>query len=176
MKPTVLRYSLFAIIAILVFSAIHVFFIIPPKVSFEAAEVAGYLTMTLSMVFVFFGIKHFRDHVNNGTLSFGQGMKVGLLIALGPAIFFALFDLLYVKVINPGWSDEYYSHYVQEATRGVPAAELPGKLKQIEDQKAFFEQPAMLFLVMFATVFIIGCIVTIISALTLRRKRQLANA
>ena len=173
MKETVLRYGFYAILAILILTAIHVFVLMPPAISYAAAEVVGYLTMTLSMVFVFFGIKHYRDQVNNGSLSFGEGLKIGLLIALGPAVFFSLFDLLYVKVINPGWTDEYYGHYVQEATKSTPASELPDKLKQIKDQREFFDNPVMLFLVMFVTVFIIGLIVSTISALTLRRQRKI---
>ena len=171
MKQTVLRYGLYAVILILVLTIVHVYWLSPPNISYAAAEVAGYLTMTLAMVFVFFGIKHYRDKVNNGSLSFGEGMKIGLLIALGPALVFALFDLLYVKVLNPGWADEYYSHYIAQARKDTPADQLPEKLQQIAEQREFWDKPHMLFLIMFATVFIIGTIVTIISALTLKRRR-----
>jgi hypothetical protein len=174
MKQIVFRYTVFATIAIIVFTAIHLFTM--SSMSYEAAEVAGYLTMVLAMIFVFFGIRKYRDHVNNGTLTFGQGLKVGLLIALGPAVFFALFDLLYVKVINPDWSDEYYNNYIRQATKSTPPDELPEKLKKLNEQKEFFSNPVMLFLVMFVTVFVIGAIVTIISALTLRRNRTAAVA
>lgn len=170
MKQVVFRYSLYAIIAILVLTAIHVFLLLP-NMNYDAAEVAGYLTMTLSMVFIFFGIRHYRDRVNNGSLSFGQGLKTGLLIALGPALFFALFDLLYVKVLNPSWSDDYYDYYIKKVTVSTPPDQLQAKLASLQADKEFFSQPMMLFLIMFATVFIIGAIITIISALTLRRTK-----
>ena len=91
--------------------------------------------------------------------------------ASAPIFPFALFDLLYVKVLNPGWADEYYSHYIAQARKDTPADQLPEKLQQIAEQREFWDKPHMLFLIMFATVFIIGTIVTIISALTLKRRR-----
>jgi hypothetical protein len=48
--------------------------------------------MLLAMVFVFLGIRHFRDHENEGMLTFGQGLKIGVLIVLIPAVAFGLFD------------------------------------------------------------------------------------
>lgn len=176
MKSTAFRYSIYAIIAILCFGAIHFFLLMPPRISWEAAEVAGYLTMTLAMVFVFFGMKHYRDKVNNGSLTFKDGLKIGLLIALGPAVFFALFDLLYVEVINPAWGDDYWGQYVEKMKKDTPADELPKKLKELQDMKEFWGKPHFLFLLMFATTFIIGAIVTIISALTLRRQKRTAAA
>jgi hypothetical protein len=172
MKSIVFRYGFFAIIAIICTCSIHYFILMRLNLDWQTAEVAGYLTMTLAMVFVFFGMRHYRDKVNNGSLSFGEGLKVGLLIALGPALFFALFDLLYVEVINPNWSDEYYSHYIEQARKDTPAADLPAKLKEMQEQKEFWSKPHILFLLMFITTFIIGAIVTIISALTLRRKER----
>ena len=40
---------------------------------YAATEVAGYLGMVLSLAFVFFGIRYYRDHVNGGNLTFGKG-------------------------------------------------------------------------------------------------------
>jgi hypothetical protein len=169
MKQVVFRYSIYATITIVILAAIHFYFINYPNVSWAVAEAAGWLSMVLAMIFIFFGIKHYRDHINGGSLSFGQGMKVGLLITLGPAVLFSLFDLLYVKVLNPNWSNDYFGYQVKEVTQSTPPDQLAEKLKELEEQKVFWEQPAMLFLLMFVTVFIIGIIITIISSLTLRR-------
>jgi hypothetical protein len=175
MKSTVYRYTLYSIIVILAFSAIHLF-IIMPMVSYGTAEVFGWLTMTLAQVFIFFGVKHYRDKVNNGSLNFGEGLKIGLLIALGPAVFFSLFDLLYIVVINPGWQDQYYADFVKRVKASTPPGELTAKLKKLEKEREFFSQPAMTFLVMFITVFVIGTIISIISALTLRRNKRMSTA
>jgi len=147
------------------------FYVIMPNVSYDNAEIAGYLTMLLSMIFVFMGIRYYRDHVNNGSLSLGEGLKIGVLIILIPSVFFGLFDVLYTEVLNPSWKQDYFNYYVAQAKASTPAADLPAKLKELEKGKEMFGSPAFQFALMAGTVFIIGLIVTIISSLTLRRQR-----
>jgi hypothetical protein len=168
MQRIVFRYGLFATLAIVAISAFNLF-ILSRFAGYTGQEVAGYLTMLVSMVFVVVGIRQYRDRVNNGLLSFWQGMKVGILIVLIPSVCFGLFDLLYTEVINPGWMDKYYSDYVAKITASTPPEKLDAALKKLADEKAFFSSPVMQFLVMGGTVFIIGLIVTVIASLTLRR-------
>jgi Protein of unknown function (DUF4199) len=171
MKQTVLRYGIYAAMLIVALMVFNLFFL-PKVASFAIQEVAGYLSILLSMIFVFLGVRHFRDHVNGGALSFIEGLKLGLLIALIPSVFFGLFDLLYTQVINPGWQEDYYNHYVQELKASTPADKLTAELEKLENQRKLFSKPYMEFLLMFLTVFVIGAIVTIISALTLRRNKS----
>lgn len=170
MKPTALRYGLYGTLAIVVLSAIHFFFILP-NASYNTSEIAGYLTMFLSMIFVFLGIRHYRDQVNGGYLSFGQGLKTGALISVVPAVAFGIFDTLYTQVINPSWMQSYHDHYVEELKKTTPPEKLGTALKELESQTAMFNNPVILFLLMVVTVFIIGLIVTIISAVALKRNR-----
>jgi Protein of unknown function (DUF4199) len=170
MKQVIFRYGMYATMTIVALSAIH-FFLIMPNVSWDGGEIAGYLTMILSMIFVFMGIRYYRDHVNRGSLSFGEGMKVGVLIVLIPAVFFGIFDILYTEVINPSWLDNYYSHYAERIKASAPPDKVEEKLTDLQKQKDIFSNPILQFLIMTATVFIIGLIATIISALALRRSK-----
>ncbi len=172
MKSIVFRYGIIATIVILLFGCLQLF-VIMPRSDYKTAEVTGYLTIVLAMIFIFFGIKKYRD-LNDGVLSFGQGLKAGLLIALMPAVFFALLDLLYTEVINPSWGEDYYQYHIQQLKETTPAGQLAAKIETLEKQKEIFGQPHMLFLIMFLTVFVIGAIVSIISALTLRRSKPVA--
>lgn len=169
MKPIVFRYGIIASIVILLFGCLQLF-VIMPRSDYKTAEVTGYLTIVLAMIFVFFGIKKYRD-LNDGLLSFGQGLKAGLLIALMPAVFFALFDLLYTEVINPSWGEDYYQYQVQQLKETTAPDQFEAKLGKLQQQKETYGKPYMLFLIMFLTVFVIGAIVSIISALTLRRSK-----
>ena len=170
MKPVIFRYGLYTGLAILVLTAIH-FFVVMPNVSWGASEFAGYLTMILSMIFVFMGIQYYRDHVNNGFLSFTQGLKLGALIVLIPAVCFALFDVFYTEVINPSWGDEYFSYYVEKIKASTPADRVEEELQKLQKNKEMFSNPFIQFSLMAVTVYVIGLIVTIISALTLRRHK-----
>ena len=174
MKSTLFRYSLYSVLVLLV-SGITQFFLFP-KCNFEVQEVIGYLTILLSMVFVFFGIRHYRNHVNGGLLSFGQGLKMGTLIILVPSVFFGLFDIFYSKVLNPDWQKDYLAYYTEKFRKTTPPDQLQAKLDSLHSQMEMFSNPVMEFLLMFATVFIVGFIVTIISSLTLMRKKTVTKA
>lgn len=171
MKSTVFRYGIFASLTILGLSLINLF-IVAKNAGYGVQEAAGYLTIFISMIFVFLGIRYYRDHVNDGFLGFGQGLKAGILIILLPAVFFGFFDVLYTEVINPTWANDYYGHYVEEIKRTTPSGDLAAALKKLQAQKDMFSNPVLQFLLMAATVFIIGLIVAIISSLALMRKKK----
>jgi hypothetical protein len=168
MNRTVFRYGIFATLTMLVLFAIQLF-LLANNSNLEANAVFGYLTMILCMVFVFLGIRYYRDHVSNGTLTFGRGLKIGILIVLIPAVFFGLFDILYTEVIDPGWKNEYYADAEAKIRANTPPDKVERKLKALDRNKEMFENPVFQFFLMAGTVFVIGFIVTIISALTLRR-------
>ena len=169
MKSTVYRYGIYATLTIIVLSYI-VFFLLK-NIDQSMQEVAGYLTMLLAMIFIFLGIRHFRDRVNGGYLTFGQGLKIGILIVLIPAVAFGLFDILYTEVLNPTWKEDYYSKYIEGLRKSVAADKLDAAIRKAEKEKEMFSKPVFQFLLMGGTVFIIGFIVTIISSLTLRRSK-----
>lgn len=171
MKQTAVRFGMYSLLSILVLSCIH-FFVLMYRLNYSQLEVVGYLTMTLPMIFVFFGIRYYRDEKNNGSLSFVRGLKVGVFIVLFPSIFFGLFDILYTEVFNPGWLNDYYHYQREQLIKNTAPDKLAVKLKAMKDQKEFFSNPFFQFLVVFLTVFLIGFIVSIISALALKRKPQ----
>jgi heme/copper-type cytochrome/quinol oxidase subunit 2 len=171
MKKTVFRYGMYATILIVTVSAFN-FFLLSKLTGEAGQEVAGYLTMLLSMIFVFIGIRHYRDYENGGRLSFGEGLKVGVLIVLIPSVFFGLFDLLYTEVINPNWLEEYYTKYADKLKASTAPEKLDAALKKLSAEKEIFSNPIYQFLLMAVTVFIIGFIVTIISSITLKKSRK----
>jgi predicted permease len=175
MKQTVIRYALYGTITILVLSILS-FYVLSKFLDLDTMEAGGYLTMLISMIFVFFGLRHYRNEVNGGFLTFGQGLKLGSLIVLFPAIIFALFDVLYAFVLNPQWKYEYMNQYLAGLKATVPADKLAAREKEMREMMEFFSNPVIQFLVMFGTVFIIGFIVTIISTLALRRKDPVVAA
>jgi len=174
MKQIILRYGIYSTIFII--ALMSVFFFLVRNLDYDKQEVAGYLSMLVSMIFVFLGIRHYRNEKNNGFLTFGQGLKIGVLIVLFPAVCFGLFDVLYTSVLNPHWMSDYNNYYLTHFKQSLPAAEFEAKKKQMEASMKLFSNPVTQFFIMFITVFIIGFIVTIISALALRRKPRVAIA
>ena len=173
MKQTILRYGIYSSLVLVAVGMINLL-ILAKSASYGVQEAVGYLAILLSMIFIFLGIRHYRDQVNGGSLSFAEGLKIGVLILLIPSVFFGLFDVLYTEVINPTWKEDYYKNYLEQMKSTVPAAQFEAERQKMETQKELFANPMMHFLLMSLTVFVIGFIVTIISSLALKRNKNYA--
>ncbi|MGD1944809.1 MAG: DUF4199 domain-containing protein [Croceivirga sp.] len=117
-------------------------------------EAFGYATIVASLLFVFFGIKYFRDKQNQGKISLKEGLVVGLLISIFTAIGIAFADYIYTAFVNP----DFFEEYAEMMRAKDPNVEIP----------EFTSGQAALF--MFAIVFIIGLIISLISSFILQRK------
>lgn len=170
MQKTVWRYGGFSSLIVAVFFCTTwlVYRINTPNFTNQA--ILNWIGIVLSLVFVTVGIKTFRDEVNHGQLWFSEGLKVGLLIALLPALTFGLLDVLYVKYINPSFFNQFYAHEISQMQAKHPATEWAARLKTIEKRRQFFGTAYGQFIVMTLSVFIVGTILTILSTLVLKRK------
>ena len=117
-------------------------------------EIFGYATIVASLLFVFFGIRHFRDKKNNGKVSFKQGIVLGLMISVVTAIGIAIADYIYTAFVNP----DFFTEYAEKIKAENPTAEI----------QEFTSAQAAVF--MFVIVFIIGLIISLISSLILQRR------
>jgi len=170
MKNTVLRYGIGSALSIFILFFISALLL--KHLDFNTQEIYGYASIIVSLLFVFFGIKHFRDTKNQGLLSFGKGLLIGLLITLFASVTFGVYNVVYVEYIDPNFTTEYYNHAVEQVSETLSGAELQAKLKQMEDEKDMFSNPFMNFSLMFLTVFMIGLIISLISSLILQNKKQ----
>jgi hypothetical protein len=166
MKKTVIKFGLFGFI-----TAIILFFLaltLGQDLSFETQEILGYSSMVVSLVFVFFGIKTYRDKENNGRIGFGKALAIGMLITLFAAIGFAVIDYIYTSYINPEFVDQFIGHQLKVAETSLSGEELVAKKEEIESYKDM--SSAAMALLMFATVILIGFVISLISSLVLNKK------
>ena len=94
---------------------------------------------------------------------------MGMLISLIPAVAFGAFDVIYIVYLNPEFVDVYYANEIANVKKEFSGAELASKIAEMEDMKEMASSPAFNFILMTVTVLIIGFIVSLISAVTLRR-------
>jgi len=168
MKKTVLRFGLYGAITICILFILSMS--LGGELDYTTQEIIGYASMVVSLCFVYLGIKHFRDKENSGVVSFGQALLIGILISLFASLAFGILDLIYIKYINPDFTAEYYSRTMADLEASLPVAEFELKRAELESQKALFMNPWFSFLLMSMTVFVIGFIISLISALLLQRK------
>ncbi len=148
MKTSVIRFSGYGILV--GFAA----FLAGLTFDITTNEAIGYATIVAALLFVYFGIRHFRDKQNNGKVSFKQGIVVGLLISAFTAIGIAAADYIYTAFVNP----DFFIEYAEKIKAENPTAEI----------QEFTSAQAAVF--MFAIVFIIGLIISLISSLILQRR------
>ncbi|MGZ8545460.1 MAG: DUF4199 domain-containing protein [Flavisolibacter sp.] len=172
MKKTAVRYGLYGILTILGIFLLTWFLIDRDSGNYKKGEVIGWAGIFLSVVFVFFGLKYYRDQQNGGILGFGEGLKLGLLIVIFPSLAFGLFNVLYVEVLDPQYMEKYYNFQVEELRKTVPAAEVDSRIRKMEEQREMFSSPLIQFIVMFLSVFTVGLIVTVLSTLFLKRNAK----
>ena len=170
MNKVITRYGMYGVAVLFVISLVS-FLAFRGNPNYEVQEVIGYASIVASLVFVYFGIRKWRDSYNGGQLTFGKGLALGTLITLFPSVAFGLFSWIEMKYLDPEFLDKYYGYYEDKIRKTTPPAEVQAALKDMADAKEMFSSPLAQFGLMFLTVFIIGFIITIISALILRRNK-----
>ena len=172
MKSTILRFGLFSAGLITAWFIVYWGILgvrLTPE-NCDEGEVLGWLSIVVSLSFVYFGIRYYRDRVNHHTITFGRALGLGLLISLFPAVVFGLLDLFYSAFIDPHFIDTWANIQVAKLRSSTPAAEYPQKLKELKTQMEMFKNPFLGWLVMFFTVVPVGLIISVISALILKKK------
>ncbi|RZJ15939.1 MAG: DUF4199 domain-containing protein, partial [Acinetobacter sp.] len=79
MKKNILIFGLIS--GLIVSGLISITAICYSKQDFEGNMVLGFTVMILAFIFVFVGIKNYRDKFNNGNITFGKALQIGLSIS-----------------------------------------------------------------------------------------------
>lgn len=153
MKNTVLKYGTYGLIAGVIIFTLHLVLGID-NLDYKTNEILGYVSIFISLSFVFFGIKHYRDQVNNGFITVGKAITIGLLISIMVGIGIALADFIYTKFIDPSFFSDYEQKLIEQ-----------GREDEIIEMTS---TTAALFMLVLVTV--IGFIISLLSALILQRK------
>lgn len=169
MKNIILKNGIFAGLIVTAFMLYGTISLQKNPKDFEPSYVLGFTGMILAFTFIFIGIKQFRDKINDGYVTFGQGFKVGFLIAL-----FA--SAIYVGV----WLIEYYfffpdfmERYAEFELSHAKPEELAEKTKEMASYKEWYKNPILIILLTFMEILPLGLLITLISALILKRKKTI---
>jgi len=158
--------------AFMVFMFFGVRIVLGSDPDYDTAEWIGYASMIVALSLIFVGIKSFRDKNNNGIISFGKGVQVGIMITLVASVIYAVGWLLYSSTMDPDFSDRYFNHQVEQIRNsGESEAVIQERIDQMQQFKEMYENPFVQVAFSFIEIFPVGIIVTIICALLLKRKK-----
>ncbi|MBL7807056.1 MAG: DUF4199 domain-containing protein [Saprospiraceae bacterium] len=169
MQKTVLRYGLYsgALAAILmVFTSVFY----SSNMDFENGQYVGYAGILLSMLFVFIGVRAYREE-NGGTLSFGKGFQVGLFIVLISCLCYVIAWMVVYETILPDFVEKYEAYMLDKMRNsGATDAAIFEQTREMQAFKEMYANPFIRFGLTFLEPFPVGFLVALISAFILRRK------
>jgi uncharacterized protein DUF4199 len=169
MMKVVLTFGVLSGIVVAVLMSINTVF--AEQIGFDRAVVAGYTTILISLLFVYFGVRSYRDNVLGGQITFGRAFTAGILITLISSAFYVASWLVIYYNFMPDFADKYAAYLVENVReKGASQAEVEEAIKQGRDAKAMLENPLINAAVSFTEPLPVGLLVTLVSAATLRRK------
>jgi hypothetical protein len=143
------------------------------KIGFDKGYILGYTILVLSALFIFFGVRSYRENVGGGRLTFGRGFAVGILITLiSSACYVGTWEIVYFKFM-PDFAEKYGAHMVERAkTSGASQQKIDETVRQAKQFKQMYDNPAINVALTFMEIFPIGLAVTLVSAGILRKKAR----
>jgi small-conductance mechanosensitive channel len=171
MKKTILTFGLISGVICSLMMVATVRF--EDSIGFDKAEFLGYALIVLSFLLVFFGIRSYRDTTGNGHITFGKAFAVGIAITLITCVFYVLtWEALYFTVLHDFMAK--YSAYMVDKLKatGASASTVQAKIQEMKKYQELYENPLYNSAVTFLEPFPVGLLVTLISALVLKKNLQ----
>lgn len=132
--------------------------------------VAGYLSMLVALVFVFVGVKRYRDVNLGGVIGFGKAFGVGLGIGLVASLFYILGWELFMWQTGGTFMAEYIAKSVEDMRAGGKSAAEIAKFSS--DMGAMAEQyknPLFRMALTLTEILPVVLLVSLVSAALLRK-------
>lgn len=137
----------------------------------EGGMVLGYASMVVAFSFVFVGIRNFRNHYNEGVISFGKAFHIGLYISLIASTMYVVSWLINYYGFNPDFMEKYTAHVLNAAkAAGATASDLAKQTAEMDKYKEMYKNPAFVVLLTYAEILPVGLLISLVSAFALKRK------
>ena len=132
--------------------------------------VAGYLSMLVALLFVFVGVKRYRDVHLGGVIGFGRALMVGLGIAGVASLFYVLSWEVYMWQTGGTFMADYIATSVEDMrAAGKPAAEIAAFSAEMGAMAEQYKNPLFRMALTLTEIFPVALLVSIVSAALLRK-------
>lgn len=178
-KTTLLQHTLtygaiLGIVSIIISLVLYIAGYMP--VSIKSTILTALLSIAVTIIFVSYGMKMYRDKILNGSISYGQAFVVGLLIIIFSSLLVSIYNLIFTNIIDP----EYMSR-VLEASRnstfdmmsnmGATDAQIEESMDRFDDRIAKMT-PMRTFIQGLVWSVIFGAIISLIVAAFTRKSKN----
>ncbi len=139
--------------------------------------IIGFSAMAIAFSFIFVGIKNYRDKQNGGAITFGKGFIMGFMISLIASTLYVITWGVEFHFFMPDFMDKYSAMQVKQLQEsGMSGAALEEAIKSIESTNdSYKHNPFFFAMFTYMEILPVGILITLISALILRKKAPVAN-
>lgn len=139
--------------------------------------IIGFSAMVVAFSFIFVGIKNYRDKQNGGVITFGKAFLLGLMISLVASTLYVITWAVEFHFFMPDFMDKYSAMQVKQLqASGISGAALDEAIKSIEHESYNYKNNPFFFaMYTYMEILPIGILITLISALILKRKKPVTG-
>jgi hypothetical protein len=174
MRKVTLTYGLLAGTIISIFMLFSMVLWENGAINFDNSALIGYGSMVIALSMIFFGIKSYRDHYQNGAIKFVKGLQVGVLITLLASLMYATtWEACYQTIpeIQTSFMDKYTEQSLNKMkAKGASPVEINQKAKEMAGMTEMYKNPVIRFGFTMLEILPVGIVITLICAAALRRK------
>ena len=173
MRKNIIIYGLIAgiIVSVLMLFTVNNLSHCEGNVDFERSLLIGYASMLIAFSLVFVGIRNFRNKYNGGVISFGKAFKIGMMMVLVASTIYVIAWLIDYFYFIPDFMEKYSAHTLEQLkASGTSQAEIDKQAKEMADFAVMYKNPFFNAMMTYIEVLPVGLVVTLISALILKRK------
>src|SRR5687768_2415616 len=140
MKKIVLTFGLLSGVVSALMMFVTVLFI--DQIGWDNGVFVGYTAIVLSLLFVYFGIRSYRDNHLGGRITFGRAFGVGILITLISCLFYVIaWEIEYATMFSD-FADKYAAYAMYKArAAGADEAAQAAKATEMADMKEVMDNP-----------------------------------
>lgn len=173
MKNIILKNGIIGGLIVAVFSGLSVYVhsknIEDPTVSY----ILGFTGMFIGFIFTFVGMKHYRDTLNNGSITFGKAFTIGTLIAFIIATIYVVVWLIELNNFYPDYMEKISASEIKKLqSSGLNANDLQIKIDELNQMKESYKNPLFVIGMTYFEIFPIGIIFSLISALIIKKGKK----
>ena len=139
--------------------------------------IIGFSSMAVAFSLVFVGIKNYRDKQNGEVITFWKGFFLGLMISLVASTLYVITWGVEFHFFMPDFIDKYSAMQIDQLKKsGISGAKLEDAVKGIEsDSYSYKHNPFFFAMYTYMEILPVGIIITLISALILKKKPVAIN-
>lgn len=140
---------------------------------FENSELFGYTMMIIAFTTIFFAIKSHRDKKLEGVITFGKAFKLGLGITLVASVIYITAWVVISETIASDFVEQYTEYSMKQwKSDNFTQEEIEVKLAEMKTYGELYENPLFKIAITFTEIFPIGFIISLLSAIALKRKKK----